>query len=210
MRYVTLLAAGLAALLHTNAIANSKANVTTPPAECEEHAPLIDSGYYFELNDPQPFSADEIRQIAHFTSALEGHWHGTGTIVDCLPRQRSSAGYRRDFKFSGQTTQFNNGALELKGEQEIPSEKKLKAEVIALTPAYSRGNSQHWHTLQFTDDHTMIYSEKYRRRTAIGNQLVHVIYKVALKDGVMQVDSKKFINGHFEAKTGTTLVRAGS
>ena len=204
MRYVTLIAAGLAALFHGNAMAN----VSAPPAVCEEHAPLRDSGYYFDINNPQPLSADEIRQLARFTSALEGRWHGAGTMVDCLPRPRSSAGYRRDFRFSGETVHYHDGALELRGEQEVPSEKEIKLERIALAPAYTRANTQRWHTLQFTDAHTMIYSEKYRRRSTIGSQLVHVIYKVELKDGVLQIDSKKFINGFFEVQTGTTLVRA--
>lgn len=199
MRYATILAAGLAAAVHTNSMA--------APAECSQEPPLRDSGYYFQFNDAQPFDAVEIKKIKHFAKALEGRWRGNGIIIDCLERQRTNAGYRREFTFDGETISFNNGALELKGEQQIVDQPVVKTERFSLTPGHARSRGQRWHTLQFDNDHTMIYSEKYRRQTASGSQLVHVIYKVALENNVLQIDSKQYINGFFEQQTGTRLVR---
>lgn len=188
-------------------MANSMANVLTAPAECSQEPPLRDSGYYFEFEIAQPFEAAEINKIKHFAKTLEGRWQGSGIIIDCLERQRTNAGYRREFTFDGETIAFNNGALELKGEQEMLTQRVVNIERFSLTPAYTRAERQRWHTLQFDNEHTMIYSEKYRRETAVGSQFVHVIYKVALENGVLQIDSKKFINGFFEHQTATRLVR---
>ena len=201
MRYATLLAAGFAAVFNLN--------VQAAPAECEQLPPLYDSGHYFDHNDSQPITAINIRKIEHFAKALEGKWRGTGTVVDCIDRQRQVVSNHREFDFVGETIEFNNGALELKGEQTIVALKTVQLEQIPLTPAiYNKPGLQRWHTLEFEDDNTMIFSQKYRRGTARGlNQFVHEIKKVTLRDGVLKIDRKKFINGLFAYQSGTTLVR---
>lgn len=201
MKYATFLAAGFAAVFHLNADA--------APGECEQLPPLRDSGHYFDHNDIQPMQAQNIIKIERFAKALEGRWRGTGTIIDCVERERQAVKNHREFDFIGETIEFNNGALELKREQTIVDLKTVQLEKIPLTPAiYDNPELQRWHTLEFENDSTMIYSQKYRRATAYGlNQFVHEIKKVTLKDGVLQIDQKKFINGAFAYQSGTTLTR---
>ena len=184
-------------------------NVGAAPAECQQVPPLYDSGHYFDHNDVQPMPSQSIEKIERLARALEGRWRGTGSIVDCIERDRQAVTSHREFKFSGETIEYNNGALELKGEQTIAELKTVQQEHIPLTPAiYENPGLQRWHTIEFKDDHTMIYSQKYRRGTARGlNQFVHEIKKVSLKNGVLQIDRKKFINGHFAYQSGTTLKR---
>lgn len=203
--------------------ANLRATITAAPllllstfavaSECNDFAPLADpenpENGYFNLQG-QPLSEANRLQLEKLSAALTGKWRGTQLAKTCEGHHESPTSHLERYPVNAEISRHATGAVRMDAEKERLSDRVVKLDTMFLTPESDTeyGRTPGWHTLEFLDDNTVVFSEKSRVRN--GNnfaRMIHKIKKVQLVDNKLTVDSKVYVNGYFVEQTGWSLSR---
>lgn len=194
-------------------------------SECNDNAPLADpeniENGYFNLADHSIADSDRAR-LEKLAVELRGHWRGIELAIECVGHYSAPNEDMQQYQVRAEISRHETGAIRIQAEKERLSDRVLKLDTLFISPETDAeyGRLHGWHTLDFIDDHTVIFSEKSRvangksrlfaelAPTAIGtNRLLHVIKKIELRGNKLTVDRKLYVNGYFVEQNGWILER---
>lgn len=178
-------------------------------SECNDNAPLadpdnIENGYY-NLDGHAITDRDRAR-LEKFATVLRGHWQGIELAKECVGHFSAPTEDMQRYQVRAEITRHDTGAIRIQAEKERQSDRVLKLDTMFISPEtdLEYGRLHGWHTLEFIDDNTVIFSEKSR----VGNsRLLHVVKKIQLRNNKLTVDRKLYVNGYFVEQNGWILER---
>ena len=189
---------------------------------CAENAPLLDSGHYYEIAEHQPIPDNQLNLLRKFSKSLHGNWRGKERTALCVGHFENPTAVNNDYTVRAEISTSERGAVRLAADKELIDRSVSKLQTIWLTPeTESLSRRQQWHTLEFIDRNTLIYSHKYRttnqRQFQISgggtvekqfSRLVHEINKLSYRGRELSIDRKIYVNGTIVEQTGITLNRS--
>ena len=170
---------------------------------CDETAPLLESGFYYEIDDVARISEQQRTMLRAFARSINGQWRGEESVAICKGRDPSAVAY--DYSIDADISTSVRGVVRLAAEKAPLDRSITKTQTLWLTPETEpTGDRQRWHTLEFIDNNTLIYSHKYRARNA-GRvalmprkrtaRLVHEVNKLSYRNNMLSIDRKLYVNG---------------
>lgn len=209
-------------------------------SECNDNAPLADpeniENGYFNLDNHSITGSDRAK-LEKLAVKLRGHWQGIELVKTCNGHFKSPDEDRQRYQVRAEVSRHATGAIRVQAEKERESDRVLQLDTMFISPETDAeyGRLQGWHTLDFIDNNTVIFSEKSRvasgikhkrqfgwpsvfsgangvfaplAPTAIGNsRLLHVVQKIQLSGNKLTVDRKLYVNGYFLEQNGWILER---
>lgn len=183
---------------------------------CGEDAPLLDSGFYYEINDPQEIPEKQLGLLRQIAKSLDGKWRGEETVALCEGHFSNPKAAKYEYTIDAEISTSSSGMVRLRAEKELSDRSVSKLQTLWLTPETDTPNdSQRWHTLEFINPNTLIYSHKYRARNgqrAKNGQrtvrLIHEVNKVRVRGTQLLIDRKLYVNGTIVEQSGFSLRKA--
>lgn len=182
-------------------------------SECNDLAPQADptntENGYFNLQG-HDLNPENRSRLEKFSVALSGTWRGTELAKTCVGNHKSPTSQLDRYPVNAEISRHATGAVRMDAEKERLSDRAVKLDTLFLTPESDTeyGRAHGWHTLEFLDENTIVFSEKSRVHN--GNnfaRLIHEIKKVQLADNKLTIDRKLYVNGHFVEQNGWILSR---
>ena len=182
-------------------------------SECNDLAPLADPANtengYFNLHGRE-LNHENRSRLEKLSVALSGTWRGTELAKTCEGHHKTPTSHLTRSQVSAEISRHPTGAVRLEAEKERLADRAIRLETLYLTPEsdIEYGRALGWHTLEFLDDNTLVFSKKSRVRN--GNfftRMIHEIKKVQLVDNTLTIDRKLYVNGYFVEQTGWMLSR---
>lgn len=181
--------------------------------ECNDIAPLADHSNvengYFDVNGHSITEADRTR-LEKLAGALRGHWRGVELVKECVGHFKTPTEELQRYRVDAEITRHPTGAIRIEAEKARQSDNVLKLDTLFISPEIDLdyGRAHGWHTLEFIDDNTVIFSEK--SRVLSGNtfaRFLHTVKKIELRENKLTVDRLLYVNGHFVEQNGWILER---
>lgn len=182
-------------------------------SECNDLAPFKDpadaENGYFTVQG-RSLNPENRHRLEKFSVALRGFWRGTELAKTCVGHHHSPASHLTRYTVASEISRHATGAVRMDAEKERLSDRTVKLDTLFLTPESDAeyGRALGWHTFEFLDDNTVVFSQKSRVRN--GNafaRIIHEIKKVQLIDNKLTIDRKLYVNGYFVEQNGWMLSR---
>lgn len=178
---------------------------------CDEQAPLHDSGFYFNINDPAPLTNKQRHMLRQLAKNVTGRWYGAETVAHCEGHFQSPSMVRYEYLVKAEISTSARGEVRLTAEKEPYDRSVTKRQTLWLSPETEMQTTrQRWQTIEFVDQNTVIYSHKYhaRNRMTAGQpttRLIHEIKKLRVQNDKLSIDRKLYVNGFIVERSGIRL-----
>lgn len=174
----------------------------TEASDCNKESPYLNIGEdkYFDLDIYKKLTNTEKRELSSFYDRISGDWVGNSIHMECKGPINSPERITKEAKVTAGIQNNTNNELTISYDANY-----LKSRTSRLHKIKTLGN-KNFFALKFSSDNSLNFSEKYRKRNALGGTiLVENIFDIKVDNDLLEIKLTVYNNGFFAWSEVLTL-----
>ncbi len=162
--------------------------------DCNKTSPYFNEGdeKYYDLDLTKKLDEEEKRKLSSYFTEISGKWVGKLVHVECKGPVKNPVRMVKEAELTSQVKNNGNGVLAVTYDADYIEGKKSSLHKFTTL------GDKNIFVLNFVNDNSVTFSEKYRRKNAADiSLLVENVYEIKTKKGELEINFTAYHNGYF-------------